>query len=244
MIIIDHAIAEDTGNGAQISFDIVGSVGNIYKVWIKASPSCTCPDHMYRRNRCKHIAYVMLNALSGTDEQIAQRFFYREDLNHMRESPALKRFEAAKAAQNPQGTRRPVEGECAICFMGMEETEEIVWCQYGCGNNLHGFCMNKWSKSSGGNVRCVYCRALWDAEKKNPQADAIRNAGVRRGMYVNVAEQFGMTGSSGMYLSIFIVPGAITYTLYLPERKVSPGKLRATESREADSNEELDGDAM
>ncbi|CAG8397965.1 unnamed protein product [Penicillium salamii] len=156
MIIIDHAIVEDTGNGAQISFDIVGSVGNIYKVWIKASPSCTCPDHMYRRNRCKHIAYVMLNALSGTDEQIAQRFFYREDLNHMRGSPALKRFEAAKAAQNPQGTRRPVEGECAICFMGMEETEEIVWCQYGCGNNLHGFCMNKWSKSSGGNVRCVY----------------------------------------------------------------------------------------
>ncbi|CAI7616842.1 unnamed protein product [Penicillium bialowiezense] len=112
----------------------------------------------------------------------------------MLESPVLKRVAAQRAAQNASGTRKPIEGECAICFMEMEARDKIVWCQFGCGNNLHEPCFKKWSKASGGAARCVYCRTPWEGEAPNAQAEAIRNAGVRLGDYVNVAEQFGMTG--------------------------------------------------
>lgn len=74
----------------------------------------------------------------------------------MIDSSALKRIKAEAAAQNTPGTRKPVEGECAICFMDMKEKEKIVWCQYGCGNNLHGSCFKKWSATCGQAVTCVY----------------------------------------------------------------------------------------
>ncbi|CAI7616854.1 unnamed protein product [Penicillium bialowiezense] len=50
MIIIGHSISESDRWGTTITFDIVGSVGNIYKVVVKESPTCDCPDSMYRKN--------------------------------------------------------------------------------------------------------------------------------------------------------------------------------------------------
>lgn len=40
----------------EISFDMVGSTGNIYKVVIGKVPTCDCPDGL-RGNQCKHICY-------------------------------------------------------------------------------------------------------------------------------------------------------------------------------------------
>lgn len=40
--------------------DMVGSVGNIYRVTISSVPSCTCPDAR-KGNQCKHIIYVRLS---------------------------------------------------------------------------------------------------------------------------------------------------------------------------------------
>ena len=36
------------------------------------------------------------------------------------------------------------------------ENNELVWCKAACGNNMHKDCFDKWRKSSGGGVRCVY----------------------------------------------------------------------------------------
>ena len=71
----------------------------------------------------------------------------------------------------------------------------------------------------------VYSRTPWEGEDPNAQAEAIRNAGIRVGGYVNVAEQFGMMGHRGMNspllpitYSVLIdssyVPGTLTHQAY------------------------------
>ena len=35
-------------------FKVLGSTGNVYKVTVEQSPSCSCPDSR-KDNRCKHI---------------------------------------------------------------------------------------------------------------------------------------------------------------------------------------------
>lgn len=54
--------------------------------------------------------------------------------------------------------RKPVDGDCPICFMPFEpEKEEIIWCKAACGNNIHKDCFEQWAKSSSGReVKCVY----------------------------------------------------------------------------------------
>lgn len=56
------------------------------------------------------------------------------------------------------GKRKPVDGECPICFMEFEpDKEEIVWCRAACGNNIHKECFNKWASMHRATaVRCVY----------------------------------------------------------------------------------------
>lgn len=61
------------------------------------------------------------------------------------------------STENTQGNRKPIEGDCPICFMEFEPNEELVWCKAACGNNIHKACFGQWaatSRSSG--VRCVY----------------------------------------------------------------------------------------
>ncbi|KAK9856244.1 hypothetical protein MYU51_000979 [Penicillium brevicompactum] len=169
------------------------------KVTTPKDPQTMANDRVSRARTQKQVVpnLMLLNALSATEDLLSKTRFTKEDLNNMLESPVLKRVEAHRAAQNKQGTRKAVEGECAICFMEMGAREKIVWCQFGCGNNLHDSCFKKWSKASGGTARCVYCRTPWEGEDPNAQAEAIRNAGIRVGGYVNVAEQFGMMGHRG-----------------------------------------------
>lgn len=87
--------------------------------------------------------------------------------------------ELTRSARNPDRrqtslreeiTRRPVQGECSICFLPLQEDEsdtdryevedsddfpelhahprivyeELVWCRRRCGNNFHRDCMDSW----------------------------------------------------------------------------------------------------
>jgi hypothetical protein len=55
MFVIDHTVG-GTEECPEISFHIVGSTGNIYKVVIRKEPTCDCPDGA-KGNQCKHICY-------------------------------------------------------------------------------------------------------------------------------------------------------------------------------------------
>jgi hypothetical protein len=73
----------------------------------------------------------------------------------MYQGSPLSRVEATSL--NNDGNRKPVEGDCPICFMEFESKEEIVWCKAACGNNIHKKCFDQWAATSAeSGVRCVY----------------------------------------------------------------------------------------
>ena len=69
--------------------------------------------------------------------------------------------------------RKPIDGECPICVFDMSSDEDIVWCKASCGQNFHKLCFDQWRRSkNGGQVTCVYCRAIWQED----EAKASKNA--------------------------------------------------------------------
>lgn len=49
---------------------------------------------------------------------------------------------ADKDAESSDGNRKPIEGECPICYTEFEKNRgEIVYCRGACGNNVHKTCM-------------------------------------------------------------------------------------------------------
>lgn len=57
MFVVGNTVREVDG-APEMSFDIVGSTGNIYKTVIGRMPYCNCPDSE-KGNQCKHICYGM-----------------------------------------------------------------------------------------------------------------------------------------------------------------------------------------
>lgn len=55
MFVVGHDVA-GSEEAPEISFDMVGSTGNLYKTVIRKVPTCDCPDGE-KGNQCKHICY-------------------------------------------------------------------------------------------------------------------------------------------------------------------------------------------
>lgn len=87
--------------------------------------------------------------------------------------------------------RRPVEGDCAICFEELRQDKEaLVWCAT-CGNNLHEKCFKVWAstkKTSHCEVTCVYCRSHWVDGSKPAAAQHHADVDDMSGGYVNLAQ--------------------------------------------------------
>lgn len=83
----------------------------------------------------------------------------------MYEGSLMSMFEDNGAVgHDHDGKRKPLEGACPICFMDFEANDKTVWCQTGCGNNVHEVCFKQWARTSltsQGSIRCVYwCGSL------------------------------------------------------------------------------------
>ncbi|KAJ1975236.1 hypothetical protein H4R34_004413 [Dimargaris verticillata] len=78
---------------------------------------------------------------------------------------------------------------CPICYdiMTPEQwrNQELLWCQRGCGNNVHLVCFEQWREHYRGQkaVTCIYCRTDWEVSqpKKMKKATAKQNVG-----YINL----------------------------------------------------------
>lgn len=61
---------------------VLGSTGNSYTVDIKAKPSCSCPDWIYRRSasggKCKHIMNVLLRLIPEEESGLINKKVYSE----------------------------------------------------------------------------------------------------------------------------------------------------------------------
>ncbi|EEH48459.1 uncharacterized protein PADG_04538 [Paracoccidioides brasiliensis Pb18] len=182
---------------------IVGTTGNIYQVEIALEPSCTCPD-AEKGNQCKHIIYVLCNVLKVTGYLAYQRAFLSSELRVIFANAPLNPQDDS-SGENKSGKRKPVDGDCPICFMEFEpSTEEVVWCKAACGNNIHKSCFEKWAATQQGNgVRCVYCRSAWAVDTSLDQL--LSQGTVNDEGYVNVARQIGLSGVRGMNTLLIII---------------------------------------
>lgn len=172
--------------------DIVGTTGNIYTVTIGRLPTCTCPDSQ-KGNECKHKVYALATVLRASYEYQYQRALLSSEVQEiLANAPQIP--ENSAEGEDNDGKRKPIEGECPICYMDFDpDNNEIVWCKAGCGNNMHKDCFKAWQAAQRGQeVRCVYCRTPWQMD--HGDIDTIRKGGVDSGEgYVNVAEQFGLS---------------------------------------------------
>ncbi|RJE23541.1 hypothetical protein PHISCL_04125 [Aspergillus sclerotialis] len=184
-----------TEDAIEMSFDIVGSTGNIYKTTIGKVPTCDCPDAK-KGNQCKHICYALSKVLKAPDYLQYQLAFLSSELHEIYQGSSLS-CEQAESKSDNDGKRKAVEGDCPICFMEFEvDKEEIVWCRAACGNNIHKFCFDQWAatqRSQG--VRCVYCRSPWQVDTSNINMENLVKEGrVNSEGYINVADRMGLSG--------------------------------------------------
>ncbi|KAJ5712807.1 hypothetical protein N7493_009275 [Penicillium malachiteum] len=199
MFIMNGRLDEEEGI-PKISFDVVGATGNLYKVVVGQVPTCTCPDLRFRRVPCKHICYALVHALKAPTNLQYQLAFLSSEIREIWEGSPLCRIQS-RVVEDSEGNRKPIEGDCPICFVEFEtdpaKKEEIIWCQGSCGNNVHKGCFADWAKTSrDSGVRCVYCRAPWkcnETAEGDYDIETLRNSGWRgQDGYINVGAQFGL----------------------------------------------------
>jgi hypothetical protein len=109
-------------------------------------------------------------------------------------------------SSNPRN-RKPVEGDCPICYCEFEEHEHapssdyLVWCKAACGQNFHKTCFRTWAVTKCGPGReaeatCPMCRSIWGVE--GDLVKKVKTQGpVNKEGYVNVADQLGISGFRG-----------------------------------------------
>jgi hypothetical protein len=180
---------------------VAGSTGNVYTVSIGLVPSCDCP-HAKKGNQCKHIIYVMLRVLKAREDVAYQLALISSELRDMiKNAPPIPGVETDGKGDTDKkgedGNRKPIEGECPICYDELGAKDTIVYCKASCGNNVHEDCMQKWLAISKGKATCPYCRAKWEADAGyEGKLGSMDTNGLQRNEdgYVNVAGQLGLSG--------------------------------------------------
>lgn len=123
---------------------------------------------------------------------------------------------AASLATDTGGSRKPIDGDCPVCMMEFDDSDnDILWCKGACGNNVHRSCFEQWAKTKSGKdsllfitygpyadfctgqVKCVYCRTPWkgdeDSIKRISKSGTVNAEG-----YVNVGGELGLSPSRDM----------------------------------------------
>lgn len=207
MFLIDRKVVAPVGSegGAAEEFVVLGATANVYTVVISRHPKCTCPDFA-KGNLCKHILFVMLRVLRISDDNplVWQRALLTKEadevlsgqhstrqadnvLADLKVVDGYRRMSVGEPSGSQLDGRRPVEGECPICFETMkEEQEELSWCA-ACGNNMHLQCVSQWAsqkRQQGRLVTCVLCRRDWvDGSKPATEQGGAGGSG-----YVNLKQ--------------------------------------------------------
>lgn len=194
MFVIDRKRYQHSTQDCQVEeVTLAGSTGNVYKITISHTPTCTCPNHQKTKTLCKHIVYVLIKVLKAPEYMRYQQALLSSELREIfrQAGPLLSQH----GVYNNDGQRKPCEGECPICCDDMSIDEQTVWCRAasGCGNNLHKECFNNWaaSRSEGWHVTCPYCRATWQADCD--LKSAVTTGSVGSEGYLNIADQLGIS---------------------------------------------------
>lgn len=65
------------------TFRVMGATGKVYDVKLENKPTCTCPDHIERNIRCKHILFILIKIFEM--QNMYQNTFTKEEIiNYIR----------------------------------------------------------------------------------------------------------------------------------------------------------------
>ncbi|CAO2658717.1 Nn.00g064400.m01.CDS01 [Neocucurbitaria sp. VM-36] len=197
-------LSRERGGTDEVPVEVVtiaGSTGNVYTVTIDIKPSCDCP-HAKKGNQCKHIIYVLLRVMKAQEHVAYQLALLGSELRDViKNAPPNPGVETdGKDGTEKEGedtNRKPIEGECPICYDELEDKEVVVYCKASCGNNVHKDCMQKWMAMTRGKTTCPYCRAKWTEETGldgKPGNVDMKGLEKNNDGYANVAGQLGLSG--------------------------------------------------
>lgn len=165
-------------------YSVMGSTGNVYKVTIENEPTCTCPDFRIRRNRCKHIFFILIRVMKVDnetqdfydDEELAEMFNNIPRITHnlIANKKLRKKYQKIKKGdlgddedeeeeedeQEDFVEQKPIEpdDDCPICLDKLKD-RDVDYCKKSCGRSIHKLCFKMWYKKN--QPICVFCRAEW-----------------------------------------------------------------------------------
>ncbi len=145
-------------------FKIVGSTGNIYDVTISDKIFCTCPDNKYKKNRCKHIYFVIKKILKFDD--VEKNIFTIDEINNIINKndytntiiiPKMvkTKYELMKNNIDEFPQIELIEDLCPICLDNITNGEEIIYCKYNCGKGVHKDCLEHMKNIN--TQKCMFC---------------------------------------------------------------------------------------
>ncbi|ORY19258.1 hypothetical protein BCR34DRAFT_209094 [Clohesyomyces aquaticus] len=139
----------------------------------------------------------MLRALKGPENIGYQLALTSSELRDIFKNAApIPKADAE--AESSDGNRKPIEGECPICYTEFESDKDAtVYCKVSCGNNVHKESMGNWACVRVSKSTCPYCRAIWHGDDFAGKKVGL---GVQRNAegYLNVASQLGLSEERAM----------------------------------------------
>ncbi|AYV78655.1 MAG: hypothetical protein Edafosvirus22_12 [Edafosvirus sp.] len=171
-------------------YSVMGLTGNVYKVSIKNTPECTCPDFQIRHKKCKHIYFILMRVMQiktkidshqYTDDELKMMFTFIPPItdalciDHLtRKKYDVHRTKIAVGTTDKTITMKGKDDLCPVCLDDIVNGEEFDYCKTSCGRCIHNSCFKMWSSKNG--EFCVFCRGSWNL----PQALTQK--------YVNLAQ--------------------------------------------------------
>lgn len=188
------------GDEQEETVELAGTTGNIYTVTIARQPTCDCP-HAKAGNQCKHVLYVLARVLRARYDYVYQLALLGSELRQIFDNAGPVPSENFEEQED--GNRKPIEGECPICYEALVKDEAVVYCRASCGQNMHKACLEMWAatkraQGTAAKVTCPYCRSAWEGDqdmvKKIETTGKIGAEGYR-----NVADQLGISTERGRF---------------------------------------------
>jgi hypothetical protein len=138
-------------------FNVNGTGVRVYDViwdFENTKFTCECPDHMNRQRDCKHIYFVMIQAL---------RISKPKNVDLVDIDDAIRNCDANKYVgvllSGDVAVTQRTNDECCICLMSFEDTpdEKTCYCIRQCGITFHSDCLQRLFKVVR-NRNCPMCR--------------------------------------------------------------------------------------
>ncbi len=138
-------------NEDEFRVTIVGTRGDLYRVFINATPECDCMDFQRRKSICKHILFVYHKLLHLDSDTITE-------LNYPLQGRVLKAWilRLSERQNEPHESKRKdwkEQEECPICLEAFVESEQLLYCAKTCGTNFHKACLDRVRSQ-----KCPMCR--------------------------------------------------------------------------------------